>query len=225
MGNVGSALDVILLGPVGSGKGTQARLISEEHHIPHVASGELLRAHRQQGTPLGREAQSYMDRGALVPDKLVIEMIMHRMHEPDAVGGVLLDGFPRTLAQAEALDAELHGNGRSVQLAIYLRVPTEALVDRASTRLTCRVCQATYNTTSNPPRVPGVCDVCGGELYQREDDRESVVRERIQVYLRDTVPVVEYYRRKGMLEEVDGTLSIPEVAVEVRRRIARAMAA
>ena len=206
------ALDIVLLGPVGAGKGTQARRISAHYGVPHIASGDLLRSHRQQGTELGREASTYMQRGALVPDDLVITMIVERMRRPDAHHGVLLDGFPRTLAQARALDDELTEEGRVLKVAIYLEVPFEDLVDRAANRWTCRTCQATYNYRVNSPRQPGVCDLDGGELYQRDDDRLDVVSERIKVYIQDTVPVVDYYRAQGILNEIDGCESIDDVA-------------
>jgi adenylate kinase len=212
-------LDLVLLGPVGAGKGTQARRIASRYGVPHVASGDLLRAHRTQKTPLGVQAASYMDRGALVPDELVISMIMDRLAEPDARNGILLDGFPRTVAQAQALDAELQGEGRAIKRAIYLEVPYEELVERAAGRWTCRNCGATYNYLVNPPRKAGVCDVCGGELYQREDDRPEVVSERINVYLRETAPVIEYYRERGVLREVDGTRDIDSVAADIQRQL------
>jgi adenylate kinase len=212
-------LDLVLLGPVGAGKGTQARRIAARYKIPHVASGELLRAHRAQRTPLGMEAAKYMDRGALVPDDLVIGMIIDRMRQPDAQHGVLLDGFPRTVTQAEALDNELEEEGRSLRLALYLEVPFDELVKRAAGRWTCRLDQTTYNYNINPPRVPGICDVDGGELYQREDDRPEVVSERIKVYLRDTVPVVDYYRERGILREIDGTRDIDGVADEIEEQL------
>ncbi|HLW75933.1 MAG TPA: adenylate kinase [Bryobacteraceae bacterium] len=216
-------LDLVLLGPVGAGKGTQARRIAERYHVPHVASGDLLRGHRARNTELGLSAAQYMDRGALVPDDLVISMVVHRMREPDANHGVLLDGFPRTVAQAKALDKELEEEGRSLQRALYLQVPFETLVERAAGRWTCRNCGATYNYRVNPPRKPGVCDVCGGELYQREDDRADVVTERIRVYLRDTVPVLDYYRNRGILREIDGTLDIESVAAEIERQLEAAV--
>jgi adenylate kinase len=212
-------LDLLLLGPVGAGKGTQARLVSERHHVPHVASGDLLRMHRAQDTPLGQQAETYMDRGALVPDDLVISMILDRLRQPDAANGVLLDGFPRTLAQARTLDTELDREGRALQLALYLEVPLDVLVDRAANRWTCRTCQATYNYRVNPPRRPGICDIDGGELYQRDDDRLDVVSQRIEVYLQDTVPVVDYYRERGILRQIDGTQDIPTVAAEIERQI------
>lgn len=214
-------LDLVLLGPVGSGKGTQARLIAAKYGVPHVASGDLLRQHRRAGTDLGRQAQDYMDRGDLVPDDLVISMIVERMRRPDAGHGVLLDGFPRTVAQAEALDEELSGEGRELKLAIHLNVPTAQLLARAAERWTCRDCGATYNLRTNPPERPGVCDACGGELYQREDDQPRVVAGRIEVYVRDTVPVVDYYRRRGILVEVDGTREIRDVAADVQVSIDR----
>lgn len=213
------ALDVVLLGPVGAGKGTQARRITQRYGIPHIASGDLLRGHRARGDELGKEASAYMDRGALVPDDLVISMIIQRMQQPDAHHGVLLDGFPRTLAQAQALDRELSEEGRELKIALYLKVPFETLIERAAGRWTCRTCQATYNYQVNAPRIRGVCDLDGGELYQREDDRTEVVTARIRVYLADTVPVVEYYRDRGILREVDGTASIDEVADSIERHL------
>jgi adenylate kinase len=155
-----------------------------------------------------------------VPDDLVISMIVERMREADANHGVLLDGFPRTLAQAEALDAELAKAGRALQLALYLEVPLDVLVDRAANRWTCRTCQATYDYRTNPPRVRGICDIDGGELFQRDDDRLEVVTERIRTYLRDTVPVVDYYRARGILRQVDGTRDIETVAAAIARELA-----
>jgi adenylate kinase len=219
----GSPLDLVLLGPVGAGKGTQARRIADRYRVPHVASGDLLRAHRAQNTQLGQTAALYMDRGALVPDDLVISMIVDRMRQSDAQHGILLDGFPRTVAQAKALDKELDAEGRSLRLALYLEVPFEVLVERAAGRWTCRTCQATYNYRVNPPRRPGVCDIDGGELYQREDDRVDVVSERIRVYLRDTVPVVDYYRNRGILRDIDGTQDIDAVAADIERQLEAAV--
>jgi adenylate kinase len=215
------ALDIVLLGPVGAGKGTQARLISRKYGIPHVASGDLLREQGQAGTPLGEKARGYMERGELVPDELVIGLILERLRRPDAAHGFLLDGFPRTVQQAQALDAQLGQEGRALDLALYLEVPPEVLVARSATRWTCRNCQATYNTTSNPPRVQGVCDVCGGQLFQREDDRPDIVAERIRVYVRDTVPVFGYYGQRGILHTIDASRDIAHVAADIEARISR----
>lgn len=216
-------LDLLLLGPVGAGKGTQARRIADRYGIPHIASGDLLRHNIRQGTPLGRQAGDYMARGALVPDDLVIGMILDRMHQPDAVRGVLLDGFPRTVAQAQALDAELALQKRSVRLALYLKVPSDVLLDRAANRWNCRTCGTTYDYRVNPPTVHGICDRDGGPLYQRDDDRPAVVSERIRVYLRDTEPVVAYYHARGILREVDGTASIAAVTAELEQWIEQAL--
>lgn len=216
-------LDLVLLGPVGAGKGTQARRIATKYGVPHIASGDLLRAHRARNTELGREAVTFMDRGALVPDELVITMIVDRMRQADANHGVLLDGFPRTLAQAQALDKELEEEGRVLKVALYLEVPFSSLVERAAGRWTCRTCQATYNYQVNPPRLKSVCDIDGGELYQREDDRRMVVSERIKVYIQDTVPVVDYYRERGILCEIDGTRDIESVALAIGRQLEAAV--
>ena len=219
----GKPLDLVLLGPVGAGKGTQARRITTKYGVPHIASGDLQRAQIVENTELGRQARIYMDRGALVPDDLVIGMIVERMRQPDASRGVLLDGFPRTLAQARALDRELEDENRVLKLALYLEVPFEVLVERAAGRWTCRTCQTTYNYRVNPPRKPGICDIDGGELYQREDDRLEVVSARIKVYIQDTVPVVEYYRERGILRQIDGTRDIEAVGEEIERQIESAV--
>lgn len=216
-------LDLVLLGPVGAGKGTQARRIARKYAVPHLASGDLLRSHRSRDTHLGHEAKSYMDRGALVPDDLVITMIVDRMRQTDANHGVLLDGFPRTFAQAQALDRELEDEGRALTMALYLKVPVDVLIQRAVGRWTCRTCQATYNYQVNAPGTEGVCDLDGGELYQREDDRPGVVWERIKVYIQDTVPVVDYYRQRGILGEIDGTLDIESVASDIARQLGGAV--
>jgi adenylate kinase len=160
-----------------------------------------------------------MDRGALVPDDLVITMIVERMRQPDANHGVLLDGFPRTLAQAKALDRELEEEGRVLKIALYLEVPFDVLVDRAAGRWTCRTCQSTYNYRVKPPRQVGVCDLDGGQLYQREDDRLDVVTERIKVYVHDTIPVADYYRQRGILRRIDGTLDIESVASNIEEQL------
>ncbi|MFN8634726.1 MAG: adenylate kinase [Chloroflexota bacterium] len=202
---------VLLLGPPGAGKGTQARFLHDKLGIPHVASGDLLRDHRRRGTPLGVEASSYMDRGDLVPDRLVIDMVMERLARPDAERGALLDGFPRSLAQAQTMDALLATRHSEVRRALYLEVATEVLVERIAGRWLCPSCQATYPSSSSRPPGDGRCQACKDQLYQRPDDRPEVVQNRIEVYLRETLPVVEHYGRRGLLVRVDGNRSIEEV--------------
>ena len=202
---------VLLLGAPGAGKGTQARFLADRLGVPHVASGDLLREHRAQGTALGRLAREYMDRGDLVPDAVVIDMIVDRLTQPDATGGALLDGFPRTLAQAEALEERLESRGSRVRSAIYVEVPTDILVERLAGRWLCKTCQASYHEIFNAPRTAGTCDACGGDLYQRTDDKREVVANRVAVYLRDTLPVVERYAVQGRLQRVDGSQSIEAV--------------
>jgi adenylate kinase len=216
------ALDLVLLGPVGAGKGTQARRLAQAHGLLHLSSGDLLREQRRAGTPLGQEAAAYMERGELVPDALVIGMILERIGRPDAARGVLLDGFPRTLAQARALDAGLAGAGRRVGLVLYLVVAEAIIVERLAHRWTCPVDGATYDDRTNRPRVPGVCDNDGARLYQRDDDRPEVVRERLRVWQHETEPVVAYYRTRGLVREVDGARDIEAVAAELERIVEQA---
>ena len=210
---------VLLLGAPGAGKGTQARFLSETLGMPMVASGDLLRVHRQRGTDLGRAAQQYMDRGDLVPDELVVDMIVHRLDEPDAASGALLDGFPRNVAQADALEARLAERGGAIRVAVYVDVPTDVLVERLAGRWMCPGCQASFHQIFNPPSVAGRCDTCGGELYQRADDKREVVANRVAVYLRDTLPVVERYERQGILRRVDGNQPINVVKAALRQAV------
>ena len=179
--------------------------------MPQVASGDLFREHVGNGTPLGREAQGYMNRGELVPDEVTIRMVEERLSRPDASGGAILDGFPRTQAQAQALEDSLARMGRAVCCVPSIQVSEEALLLRLTGRRVCRQCQATYHILYNPPRVEGVCDVCGGELYQRPDDAEETVRNRLRVYFEQTAPLIRYYEDKGLLAEVDGEQSIEAV--------------
>ena len=211
---------VLLLGAPGAGKGTQARFLAEALGVPHVASGDLLRDHRKRDTDLGREAQAYMDRGDLVPDDLVVEMIADRLDQADAFKGALLDGFPRTVAQAEALEARLAQRGGAVRLAVYVEVPTEVLVDRLAGRWICRGCQASFHEVFNPPRAASLCDGCGGELYQRADDKREVVATRVAIYLRDTLPVVQRYAGRGIMRRIDGNQPIDRVERSLRQAIA-----
>jgi adenylate kinase len=210
---------VLLLGAPGAGKGTQARFLAELLSVPHVASGDLLREHRVRGTELGRAAQAFMDRGDLVPDDLVVEMIVDRLDQADAGKGALLDGFPRTVAQAEALEKRLDQRGGAVRVAVYVDVPTDILVDRLAGRWLCRTCQASYHEVFNPPKTVGVCDNCDGELYQRTDDKREVVANRVNVYLRDTLPVVERYQQRRLLRRVDGNQAIDIVKAALRQAV------
>jgi adenylate kinase len=210
---------VLLLGAPGAGKGTQARFLSATLGIPMVASGDLLREHRQRGTELGRAAQEYMDKGDLVPDELVVEMIVRRLDQPDAVAGVLLDGFPRNVAQADALEARLAQRDGAIRVAVYVDVPTDVLVERLAGRWMCRGCQASWHEVVNPPAVTTACDMCGGELYQRPDDKREVVANRVAVYLRDTLPVVKRYEQQGVLQHIDGNQPINSVKAALRRAV------
>lgn len=186
---------VILLGPPGSGKGTQATQITKELAIPHISTGDILRENIRKDTPLGREAKKYMDAGKLGPDELVLNMVKERIAQPDCARGYLLDGVPRTLAQAEFLETILNPNAKLV--VISLDVSDEAIIKRMAGRLTCKQCGAVYNKFFSPPKQEGVCDKCGGELYQRVDDKEDVVKERLRVYHSQTKPVIQFYERKA----------------------------
>jgi len=210
---------VLLLGAPGAGKGTQARFLAALLEAPHVASGDLLRENCQQDTPLGQAAQTFMDRGDLVPDDLVADMIVERLERPDASRGALLDGFPRTLPQAEALEARLSERETAIRAAVYIDVPKDVLVERLAGRWMCRACQASFHTVFNAPSTIGVCDSCAGELYQRSDDRREVVANRVAVYLRDTLPVVERYEAQGILHRIDGNRPIDVVRRELREAL------
>jgi adenylate kinase len=201
----------LLIGAPGAGKGTQARFLSRSLSIPHVASGDLLREHRRRGTELGMSARQYMDRGELVPDDLVVDMVIERLEQPDATHGVLLDGFPRTEAQANTLDRELSRRGGGVTSAIFLDVPDSVLVDRLAGRRICTECQATYNLYLQNLGARMTCLDCDEPLVQRPDDRREVVERRVQVYMRETTAVLDHYRARGLLCHIDGHQSIEAV--------------
>ena len=202
---------LVLLGPPGAGKGTQAKALTERLDLAHIATGDLFRDHQNRDTPLGRQAKEYMERGVLVPDAITIQMLLERIAQPDCQKGFLLDGFPRTLEQAQALDQVLREQGQQVDLVPYINVPPQELMRRLNGRLICRSCQTPYHRLTAPPQEAGKCDRCAGELYERDDDRPEAVQKRIEVYTRETYPLVEYYTQQEKLREVNGERTIDEV--------------
>jgi len=203
---------IVFLGAPGAGKGTQAGVVAEEMKLAHVATGDLFRQAQQQGTNLGLQAKAYMEKGMLVPDEITIKMVLERLSAPDCENGVILDGFPRNLEQAKALDKALMEQSKAIDKVIYIKVAEEDLLQRLSGRWICRNCQTPYHATISPPKVPGKCDRCGGELYQRPDDRVETVKERLKVYFSQTAPLIDYYTRSGKLIEVDGGGAVDEVS-------------
>ena len=206
---------IVLLGPPGVGKGTQAKILSEKTGLAHISSGDLFRENLKNQTELGKLAQTYMTKGELVPDDVTVAMIKDRLARPDAKAGAILDGFPRTPAQAEALEAllnELHGQ---VDIVPFITAGEDILVDRLTGRWTCRAEGHVFNEKTNPPKVAGKCDFDGSELYQRDDDKEETVKNRIQVYFNQTAPLISYYRNHGKLVEIDGTQSIDQVTEDL----------
>lgn len=212
-------MNLTLFGPPGSGKGTQAGFLVQHLRIPQVSTGDLFRNEIQESTDLGRQVKQYVENGDLVPDPITLEIVRRRLSAPDTAGGVLFDGFPRTVVQAVELDKMLEEMGRRMDRVIFIQVPTEALVERLSGRLTCPTCNRTYHPKLNPPRNDTVCDVDGTPLIMREDDRPETARRRISVYLEQTLPVLAHYRQKRVVSDVDGTGTIEEV----RDRILRAV--
>jgi adenylate kinase len=215
----GRPVNVVLMGPPGAGKGTQAGTVARLVNVAHVASGDLLRNLIKQDTETARRVRSFMDRGELVPDELTLSVVMAELDSPDAGNGFILDGFPRTVAQAKALDERLADEGRHLDRVIDLVVPEEELLVRLSGRWLCRDCHASYHTVFSPPTVPGVCDRCGGPLYQREDDTLETAKRRLEVYDRETRPVLDYYRAAGILVDVPGDRSVGEVTEALREAI------
>jgi adenylate kinase len=207
---------VAFLGPPGAGKGTQARELAREWGVPHVATGDMLREAVAAGTTLGREAKAFMDKGALVPDDVIIGMIAERLREPDARRGFLLDGFPRTIAQAEGLERLLKDLGQPLERVIYFDVAEPELIRRLTGRRVCRSCGHSFHVVSNPPRREGVCDVCGGELYQRVDDSEATVRNRQNVYRKQTAPLLDWYAGKDLLGTIEGAGAIGDISRRVK---------
>ena len=206
---------IVMLGAPGAGKGTQAQKLSQQLQLPHISSGDIFRENLKNSTELGQKASEYMNKGELVPDDLTIEMIKDRLSRPDCEKGAVLDGFPRTAAQAEALDKMLDELGGKVAVVPYIKVEDEVLVGRLSGRWTCREQGHIYHEQFSPPKQPGVCDIDGSALYQREDDKVETVKNRISVYMRQTAPLIDYYKKSGMIREVDGDQPIDQVTTDL----------
>ena len=204
-------MKIIMLGAPGAGKGTQAMKIAEKYQIPHISTGDIFRANIKEGTELGKKAKSYMDQGQLVPDELTLELIMDRFQNPDCANGYVLDGFPRTIPQAEALTEALAKKGETIDYAINVEVPDENIINRMGGRRACLACGSTYHIVYAPTRVEGICDRCGEKLVLRDDDEPETVKNRLNVYHNQTQPLIEYYTRQGKLAEVDGTQSMEDV--------------
>lgn len=208
-------MKIIMLGAPGAGKGTQAIKIAEKYGVPHISTGDIFRANIKNGTELGKKAKEYMDKGALVPDELTCDLVVDRIHQDDCTNGFVLDGFPRTIPQAEALDAALSKDNETMDYAIDIEVPDENIVKRMGGRRACVNCGATYHIVSAPPKVEGVCDHCGGNLTIRDDDKPETVQKRLTVYHDQTQPLIDYYRKAGILHSVDGTQTLDDVFSEI----------
>jgi len=204
-------MKIVLLGPPGAGKGTQAEVLVKKLLLPHISTGDMFRAAIKSNTPLGIEAKSYMDKGALVPDAITIGIIAERIQQDDCREGFLLDGFPRTVAQAEALDVLLQKKDSAIDAVLNISVPDEQLIARLTGRRICKACGTIYHLLYNPPKSEGICDACGGDLYQRSDDQEDTVRNRLSVYEAQTAPLIAYYQAQGLLHTINGDKPIPEV--------------
>ncbi|MBR3305664.1 MAG: adenylate kinase [Lachnospiraceae bacterium] len=209
-------MKIVMLGAPGAGKGTQAKLIAESYGIPHVSTGDIFRANVKGGTALGMEAKAYMDKGELVPDELTVRILLDRVSQEDCRNGYVLDGFPRTIPQAEVLDSELSKMGEAIDHAIDVEVPDENIVKRMGGRRACLKCGATYHIVHIPPKQEGICDNCGEKLVQRDDDKEETVKNRLKVYHEATQPLIDFYSGKGVLKTVDGTLPQEEVFAAIK---------
>ena len=208
-------MKIIMLGAPGAGKGTQAKQIAAKYDIPHISTGDIFRANIKNGTELGNKAKTYMDKGLLVPDELVVDLVVDRVAADDCAKGYVLDGFPRTIPQAKALDAALAKNGEAMEYAINVEVPDENIVKRMSGRRACVACGATYHLEHIPPKKEGLCDTCGKELILRDDDKPETVLNRLNIYHEQTQPLIDYYNTKGILKEVDGTKDMADVFADI----------
>jgi adenylate kinase len=208
-------MKIIMLGAPGAGKGTQAKMIADKYSIPHVSTGDIFRANIKNGTELGMEAKRYMDQGQLVPDELTVKILLDRVAQEDCKNGYVLDGFPRTIPQAEVLDEALTKLGDSIDYAINVDVPDENIINRMSGRRACVACGATYHIVHIPTKVEGICDRCGAELILRDDDKPETVKKRLDVYHTQTQPLIDYYTAKGVLKEVDGTRDMKDVFADI----------
>lgn len=204
-------MKIIMLGAPGAGKGTQAKMIADKYQIPHVSTGDIFRSNIKEGTELGKEAKTYMDKGLLVPDELTVKILLDRVAKDDCKNGYVLDGFPRTIPQAEVLDEALAKLDDKIDYAIDVDVPDENIIRRMSGRRACLACGATYHIEHIPPKTPGICDRCGKELVQRDDDKEETVKNRLNVYHEQTQPLIDFYTKKGILKTVDGTVDMKDV--------------
>jgi adenylate kinase len=214
-------MDLILLGPPGSGKGTQAKKMVDRYHCPQISTGDMLRQALKEKTPLGLEAKQYMDQGKLVPDEVVVGIVRERLKAADCKGGFILDGFPRTVPQAEALGTTLKAMNRGIDHVISIEVANAELLKRLGGRRTCRNCGAMSHLVFDPPKKEGVCDTCGGELYQRADDQEKTIRERLKVYDAQTAPLIHYYKEKGLLRAIDGIGEVEEIFQRIVKAIGK----
>ena len=210
-------MKIIMLGAPGAGKGTQAKKIADKYSIPHISTGDIFRANIKEGTELGKKAKTYMDQGLLVPDELVVDLVVDRVQQDDCSNGYVLDGFPRTIPQAESLDAALEKLGDKIDYAINVEVPDENIVRRMSGRRACLACGATYHLVHIPPKKEGICDNCGKELVLRDDDKPETVTKRLNVYHEQTQPLIDYYTTKNVLAEVDGTKDMEEVFQDITK--------
>jgi adenylate kinase len=208
-------MKIIMLGAPGAGKGTQAKKLAEKYGIPHISTGDIFRANIKNGTELGKKAKVYIDQGLLVPDELVVDLVVDRFKNADCKNGYVLDGFPRTIPQAEALDEALSKNGENVDFAIEVDVADELIINRMAGRRACLSCGATYHIVNIPPKKEGICDVCGKELVLRDDDKPETVKKRLAVYHEQTQPLIDYYAAKGILRSVDGTKSMEDTFHEI----------